>query len=327
MLHFMLCWLALHLVFADPSCDMNESATASCSSGDELEQISDFQPVTTTTTSSHSSHYESHSSDSYENAYFSGDDSEYMDYLVRLTSDRLKLQAYNKVDRVILDVGGGTGNFAHALLSTSSAANSMASIVVVEPFLDPTNSTKLSTSDRVSFVKASAEDFLTAAGRQSMVNSDGRYDQLLLKEMVHHLKADERERIFRGMKDGIESDSSDLPSMLIITRPQIDIDYPLWEKAREVWKQNQPSEEDITEDLRRAGFTRVESTVESYPCTISLKRWQSMIRARFWSTFSHFTDEELEAACDEIARVNTDRDENGDGILYFEDRLIFITAW
>jgi hypothetical protein len=115
------------------------------------------------------------------------------------------------------------------------------------------------------------------------------------------------------------------PSILIITRPQIDIDYPLWEGAKQVWKDNQPSIEEIVSDLQKAGFCDISYTIESYPCSIQLQRWQSMINQRFWSTFSKFTDEELIKACQQIAHDYKDRIDK-EGNITFEDRLVFITA-
>jgi hypothetical protein len=48
-----------------------------------------------------------------------------------------------------------------------------------------------------------------------------------------------------------------------------------------------------------------------------------MVRNRFWSTFSNFTDEELEAGCATIAE---EARVDGDGRVHFEERLVFISA-
>jgi hypothetical protein len=77
------------------------------------------------------------------------------------------------------------------------------------------------------------------------------------------------------------------------------------------------------QELEQAGFSNVSCTVESYPCSIALNRWQEMIRNRFWSTFSAFSDTELEAACQSIAEQHVVDDQ---GRLSFQDRLLFITA-
>ena len=76
--------------------------------------------------------------------------------------------------------------------------------------------------------------------------------------------------------------------------------------------------------LKAAGFLDIKYQVETYPCEISLSRWQSMVKQRFWSTFSNFSDSELDKACETIAETEGRVDTNGQ--LHFEDRLLFITA-
>jgi len=61
------------------------------------------------------------------------------------------------------------------------------------------------------------------------------------------------------------------PLLLIITRPQYDIDYPLWPEAKQVWATNQPSLESLISDLQTAGFYHVHATIERYPCRVSLQ--------------------------------------------------------
>lgn len=196
---------------------------------------------------------------------------------------------------------------------------------VVDPFLDPTASGKAVTG--LDFVKESAEVFMNS-------NDDAKpwrkgYHKVLLKEVAHHFKAADRAKIFRGIYNGLEAmagDGDSNSSLLIVTRPQVDIDYPLWDEARRVWKDNQPSADDFITELEQAGFVNIHQTLEPYPCQIPLDRWQSMVRKRFWSTFSNFSDQELEAACETIAKDYADRVVGEDGILHFEDRLVFISA-
>ena len=38
----------------------------------------------------------------------------------------------------------------------------------------------------------------------------------------------------------------------------------------------------------------------SDPCKLEKARWIRMVRSRFWSTFSYFTDDELEAGIKEM---------------------------
>jgi hypothetical protein len=306
------------------------------------------------------SHYDAHADkNSYEDAFFY-EPGAYMTHLVELTKNRMQLDRKNPIKRRILDIGGGTGNFAEALIRAAaptssdtdkdSPPTSPLQIIVVDPFLDPTTiTTKVSATDKLEddsssakaplqFVKASAEDFLNAESSPGSAwwRTAGSYHQILMKEIVHHLNLKDRVGIFRGMYQGLaelqvfrEKDPNNttncIPSLLIVTRPQIEIDYPLWEDARQVWRDNQPSVEELVQDLHEAGFQNVQHTLETYPCSISLQRWQSMVQNRCWSTFSNFTDEELLSACARIASDYQDRIDD-DGNIHFEDRLVFLTA-
>jgi hypothetical protein len=197
--------------------------------------------------------------------------------------------------------------------------------LVVDPFLEQSSSE----GDHLKFVKARAEAFATSSS--ATPNDWWRRDfhQVLMKEVVHHFAKEERLGIFQGMYTDLErSDGAaeKYPSILIVTRPQFEIDYPLWNEARQVWAQNQPSLQDITNDLQQAGFSDVSHTLEPYPCSISLERWQAMVQKRFWSTFSNFSDQELEEACQTIAKDYKDRTDDT-GTIRFEDRLLFISAF
>lgn len=322
------------------------------------------------------SHYEAHANaETYDNGYFYAPGA-YMENLVTLVKERMQLEQRQhqrkQSNRCILDIGGGTGVFAQALMKNDDT-NSR--VVVVDPFLDPKVASETQReTPAVSFVKAPAEDFLVPLAKdcwrtQLLLDNDrnkynegdidgGGYDQILLKEVIHHFPERDRVGIFRGMREGLrktttlentpaaaleDGDQSPMPSILIITRPQKDIDYPMWEKAKEIWAINQPGIETLEEDLKAAGYTHLKRTVVPIECTISLSRWQAMIKSRCWSTFSNFTDEELQDACNVIAK-DAEKDprntfssstggESGSGetkeqepILRFEDRLIFLVA-
>lgn len=264
-------------------------------------------------------HYEAHTADSYENAFFY-QRGPYMEYLSNLVVQKLHLRDnLDGAPRTLVDIGGGTGNFTKLLLNS----NSNLKTIIMDPFLVDSKASE----DRITFVKEPAETFMETAGEDSWRNQG--FDQVLLKEVVHHFKDSDRVSIFKGILQNLSNRMSAagkrIPSLLIITRPQIDIDYPLWKAAREVWEENQPHVDTFVAELKEAGFADVEYNIESYPCVIALDRWQSMVKRRFWSTFSNFSDIELNAACNIIAETYTDRmDEEGN--LHFEDRLLFIVA-
>jgi hypothetical protein len=265
-------------------------------------------------------HYESHTADSYESAFFY-EPGDYMDYLCRLVQERLHLLNTTAVAqrRVLLDVGGGTGNFTRMIIDDSPNT----SAIVVDPYLEKSADVSSDSKDHVTFIPASAEVFKEDPGSEATWRK--HYHQVLMKEVVHHFSDADRVPIFRGLWRGlVPTTETGPPSLLIITRPQRDIDYPLWEEARKVWAQHQPSLEQFVDELQQAGFTNVQNSLEAYPCEIRLERWHQMVKARFWSTFANFSDQELEAACKTIDEAEKER--ICDGILHFEDRLLFITA-
>jgi hypothetical protein len=49
---------------------------------------------------------------------------------------------------------------------------------------------------------------------------------------------------------------------------------------------------------------QVEVVQVDYTVRMPKARWYSMVRARFWSTFSHFTDAELEEGLEELERLH-----------------------
>ena len=257
-------------------------------------------------------HYEGHSADSYEGAFFY-EAGAYTEHLCALVKDCLQLTQAAKPKRM-LDIGGGTGNFTRMLVKDTKVT-----AVVVDPFLEKGKGD----IDGVSFVAEPAESFMKDPSTDQEKGWRNNYDYVLLKEVAHHFADQDRLPIFRGMCQGLRP-SDGPPSLLLITRPQIDIDYPLWDAARKVWQENQPSLDKFVAELRDAGFTEIQHTISPYPCAIALDRWQSMIKARFWSTFSNFSDDQLAEACKRIAEDEKHRIK--DGVIEFEDRLLFITA-
>lgn len=255
-------------------------------------------------------HYENHSASSYESAYFYSP-GEYTERLCQLVRNGLGWK--KTTNRRLLDLGGGTGNFTKLILQASPGVDAL----VVDPFLEG----KQDKHDRqIEFVKGSAEAF---KDEPDLWWRDS-FDQVLMKEVVHHLKPKDRVDIFRGiLMDANRLDSGD-PSILILTRP-LDSGYPLWPEAKEVRAKHQPSVEEITTDLEKAGFPNVSYTMETCPCTIEFDEWLNMVERRCWSVFSYFSDEELEDGCEQLIEQEKERIDE-DGNIHFEDRIAFISA-
>ena len=271
----------------------------------------------------------------------------------------------NVSKRILLDIGGGTGTFTRALITNNeddtndninnSETRKTTNIeaIVMDPYLEfnaSLDNEKISDSyNSLRFIKAPAEAFImkstndsatavttttttTTPQKESFSNPTlpTQYHQILMKEVIHHFAPIDRPAIFHGLYQyGLIPTTATtqpiIPSILIITRPQYDIDYPLWEAAKTVWAHNQPALETLVQELQLAGFTHVTHSIESYPCSIPITRWCKMIQNRFWSTFTNFTDDELYHAC-QIIETNEQHRITNDGMIHFDDRLVFITA-
>jgi len=290
-------------------------------------------------------HYESHSTASYDSAYFYSSPA-YIAYLTKRVHDHLqwtfkkntlaipdnKNKERATQEFLLLDIGGGTGSFTKNLLR--EFPNHRA--IVVDPFLEHNTAAM-----NIRFVKASATEFITPDGEVNSDTSGGRekwwttnYHQVLIKEAVHHFDSTERRLIFNGIRKGlvplysdeVPPPASSAPAILIITRPKYDIDYPMWPTARDKWSIEQPAVEEIMTDLVEAGFSKVSYQMEAYPCAVDVSKWKAMIQQRFWSTFASFTDVELKEACDTMELREGQRIDRS-GKIRFEDRLLFISAY
>ena len=205
----------------------------------------------------------------------------------------------------LVDLGAGTGAFSAAL----AQAHSNLDVLAVEPF-----SAMLSVGQGkyAHLISTRCEDAATFAADGSM-----SYDKILLKEMAHHLKSEDRPAVFGGIMRQLTPGGV----CVIVTRPQ-EVGYPFFEAARATWRANQPPVEEFTSCLESAGFVCVEVKEATYPVTMPLAQWLGMVSGRFWSTFSHFSDEQLEAGIAEVEQQwRTD-----DGLVSFKERLLIVTG-
>jgi hypothetical protein len=91
----------------------------------------------------------------------------------------------------------------------------------------------------------------------------------------------------------------------------------------EEWQKSQLPAEVYTEGLRAVGF---EASCDSRDFTVDMpaKEWFSMVRARFWSCFHPFSDEELGRGIEEIRSAWRIEDE--EATIRFPDRFAFIVG-
>ncbi len=104
--------------------------------------------------------------------------------------------------------------------------------------------------------------------------------------------------------------------MLVLMLPTR-ITYPLFRDALKVFAEHQPDPADIAAAMRDADLAAV-VTEHSFPLAFAAERYLQMVRNRYMSLLSAFSDAELEAGVGEIRR-----DHPGDRI-EFTDTFAFV---
>mgnify|MGYP003655807984 CR=1 FL=1 len=230
----------------------------------------------------------------YEEGSFYDPASAYNRWLVPRVAEALGLTPSAR----FADLGGGTGGFTAAL---AEAAGLELPPCVVEPSplreQAEARGLRISAQDAASFAKTSQPD---------------AWDAVLLKEVVHHLPLGE----FPELSAGLERSLAPGGRVVIVTRPVVP-DYPLFGAARVVWRIGQPPAERYATPLREAGL-EVTLSDHAFPFEIAKEDWFALIRRRFWSTFSHFSDDQLEVGISELDAAHPE------ATLHFEERLTFV---
>ncbi|CAE8702741.1 unnamed protein product [Polarella glacialis] len=198
-----------------------------------------------------------------------------------LVMSKLQLSPGDK----LVDVGGGTGGFTHLLAKEMLAAGDLDPSVTLlagcfrrAPRLGDAGERRTRTEPSMQTMHGSAV---------SMVQVGMEFNKVLLKEVIHHLDAQERMVFLHGLWSGMPPGGR----VLIVTRPQYPA-YPFPEAAREEWAAHQEPHSVFEEQLRGAGF-EVEVSTESFPLTMPKAAWNGMLQGKVWSTFAHFSDEKL----------------------------------
>mmetsp|Transcript_94869 Transcript_94869/g.142122 ORF Transcript_94869/g.142122 Transcript_94869/m.142122 type:complete len:254 (-) Transcript_94869:31-792(-) len=202
----------------------------------------------------------------------------------------------------VLDIGGGTGRDAlliHDLLSLQSP------VVCVD--LSEEMLSQITQKNKVTPVHDSATHFLETTTQ--------KFDVMLMHEVLHHIPAVEIPRLFRMVYEKLNNGGS----LIISARPQVDIDYPFTEEMKEIWKNDQQSQEFYENALVEGGL-HISSEIIRFPISIPMDSWLKFVENRSWSTFceANFSDQELQAQLEKLRKLF------GSGMVTFEERLWFI---
>jgi SAM-dependent methyltransferase len=221
------------------------------------------------------------------------------DYIAWMTG-RILDRAAIRPGQVVADIGCGTGLYSRGLATAASR------VICADPsqaMLD-----QLPRDPALIPVLASAEDI---AERRIALPGE-QLDAIVIKEAIHHVPASGRKAVLHGLA-GLLPPGGRILTVMLPAR----IGYPLFTAALERFESLQPDPAEIAAMLTSAGLeTRV--TYDSYSLTVRKDRYLSMVRNRYMSLLSSFTDAELEQGLTEI------RDRHPGGHLEFADRFAFV---
>lgn len=196
------------------------------------------------------------------------------------------------------DIGCGTGLYSRGLARHT--------VTVTCADASPAMLAQVPASDKITTVTASIEDI--AAGRAVLPGAP--FGVILLKEVLHHItgQAAAIARLARLLRPG--------GRMLVVMLPTR-ISYPLFRAALDRFEAGQPDPEEIAAAMRDAGLT-AEVTYDSFQLTFPTDRYLRMVRDRYMSLLSSFTDAEIETGLAEIRQANPGPE------ISFPDRFAFV---
>ena len=198
---------------------------------------------------------------------------------------------------ILADIGGGTGTFTSALVNEAHLQKAYC----IEPA-----SAMCTEASKLSNITAICAD------AHAFISSKTPFTKMLLKEVIHHIG--EREIFWKNVYYTLPSRGK----LLIITRPQR-VAFPFFDAAKEAFARNQPPHETIETELQKSEFY-VTTQYRSHTFTLPKESWYEMLRHRFMSDLSVFSDEEIEEGIREIESRY-----EGETIDII-DNLIFISA-
>ncbi|MBZ9638450.1 class I SAM-dependent methyltransferase [Streptomyces sp. PSKA30] len=224
------------------------------------------------------------------------------DYIPWMSGQITEALQLSPTDR-IADIGAGTGLFAREVARQLQPRHP---ILCVDPSAAMLGQLGTPPPAGLTPIVASAEDI--AEGRTRLPYE--RLDAMWLKESVHHV-ADPAHTL-RGLADRLAPGGR----LLVVMLPA-SIQYPLFEAALARFEELQPDPAVIEGHLGAAGLEAGLGYVE-HELRIDRDKYFGMVRARYMSLLSTFSDSEIEKGIDEM------RVAHPEPVLAFPDRFAFV---
>ncbi|MEU1447220.1 class I SAM-dependent methyltransferase [Streptomyces mirabilis] len=224
------------------------------------------------------------------------------DYVPWMSGRIAQALQLGRMDR-IADVGSGTGLFAREVAKQLRPRHP---ILCVDPSEAMLRQLGTQPPAVLTPIVASAEDI--AEGRTPLPYEP--LDAMWLKESVHHV-ADPAHTL-RGLADRLAPGGR----LLVVMLPA-SIQYPLFEAALTRFEELQPDPAVIEGHLRAAGL-EAGLTYAEHELRIDRDKYFGMVRARYMSLLSTFSDSEIDKGIEEM------RVAHPEPVLMFPDRFAFV---
>lgn len=234
-------------------------------------------------------HYNSIAVNFDENWSFS---SEYINWMTNNIIDFLQ---FNSSD-IFADIGAGTGLYTNIINEKILFNNP---ILFIEPSYDMTKS--IEHNNKYNIFNETSDIFL---------DRNISFDKILFKEVIHHIS--DRNSLWKKLYKNLNINGI----FLVITRPQ-NIKIPLFSKAKDAFKINQPNYNIFIEEAKNAGF-EIDINIKSFNFSLEKERWFKMLRDRFMSDLTTFTDKEIEEGIYELEKSILSN------MVDIEDEIIFL---
>ncbi|WP_431774806.1 class I SAM-dependent methyltransferase [Streptomyces cucumeris] len=222
----------------------------------------------------------------------------YVGWMAGRIAEALSLSSEDRM----ADIGCGTGLFTREVARMVAPRRRILCVDPSEAMLGQLDET----DPGLLPVHASAEDI--ADGHIQLPY--GQLDAVWFKESVHHLP--DSRRTLAGVARLLAPRGRILIAMLPAT-----IEYPLFPAALKRYEELQPDPIAIADSLRDAGMRVAVKHVE-HELRLDRDRYLGMVRSRYMSVLSTFTESELDRGIEEM------RSAHPEDVLVFPDRFAFV---
>lgn len=192
------------------------------------------------------------------------------EFIRTLTSKMIEKLRLKEADTLV-DLGCGTGMYTLDILKQISLKNS---VIAVDPYPE-----MLARIPEHAPIKRVARDGLEFS------RQPGRYDKILIKEAVHHIT--ERDELFTNLYQRLTGGG-----ILLLVHVPPAVQYPLFDKALERCLQWHANPDELTVQLKRAGF-RVQRDAVEYLHIIPKEQYFKMVGGCYMSALTSLSNKEL----------------------------------